>query len=157
MIDFKRRALLKGSLIASAASFAVTTGLLIPRSVLAAWNSLAFTAKDPAAALQEMLGTQEHTPSDAVRVQVPDIAENAAKLRVTVETDLEDAQSISIVASGNPYPLIATFELGPRAEGYISTNIKMAESADVVAVVKRADELLSASKSVKVTAGGCVG
>jgi sulfur-oxidizing protein SoxY len=157
MIDLKRRTLLKGSLVASAVSLAVAAGLLIPRSVLAAWNALAFRAEDPTTALQEMLGTEEHTPSDAVRIQAPDNAENAAAVRVTVETDLEDAQSISIIASGNRYPLIATFELGPLAEGFISTNIKMAETADVVAVVKRGDALFSAAKNVRVTAGGCAG
>lgn len=157
MIDLKRRTLLKGSLAASALSFVVTVGLLIPRSLLAAWNASAFRAEDPATALQELLGTPDHTPSDAVRIQAPDNAENAAAVRVKVETDLEDAQSISIIASGNRYPLIASFELGPRAEGFISTNIKMAAAADVVAVVKSGDKLFSAAKNVHVTEGGCAG
>lgn len=157
MIDLKRRTLLKGSLIAGAVSFAVAAGLLIPRSVVAAWNALAFGAKDPATALRELLGTQDHTPSDAVRIQAPDNAQNGAKVRVTVETDLEDVRSISIIASRNPYPLVASFEFGPRTEGFISTDIKVAETADVVAVVKRGDMFLSAAKKVQVTAGGCVG
>lgn len=157
MIDLKRRALVKGSLAASAIGFVVAAGLLIPRSVLAAWNALAFRAEDPATALQEMLGTDDHTPSEEVRIRAPDNAENAAAVRVTVETDLEDAESISIIASGNRYPLLASFELGPRAEGFIEMNIKMAETADVVAVVKRGDSLFSAAKNVHVTEGGCAG
>jgi sulfur-oxidizing protein SoxY len=39
----------------------------------------------------------------------------------------------------------------------VSTRIKMAKTADVVAVVKSGDKLYSAAKSVKVTIGGCGG
>ncbi|WP_338113748.1 thiosulfate oxidation carrier protein SoxY [Thiococcus pfennigii] len=147
--------MLKGALAAVGVAFA--TGLVSARAVLAAWNAAAFRAEDPATALQGLLGTSEHTPSDAVRLQAPDDAENAAAVRVTVEVDLPNVRSISLIASGNPYPLVASFELGPRAEGFISTSIKMAQTADVVAVVKTDDAILSAAKRVNAAAGRCVG
>jgi sulfur-oxidizing protein SoxY len=76
---------------------------------------------------------------------------------VTVETDMDGVESISIIAAGNGTPLIASFDLGESAMPFVSTRIKMAKTADVVAVVKTADGLFSAAKPVKVTIGGCGG
>ena len=39
----------------------------------------------------------------------------------------------------------------------MSTRIKMAKTAEVVAVVKAGDKIMSSAKEVKVTIGGCGG
>jgi sulfur-oxidizing protein SoxY len=157
MIDAKRRILLKGSLGAGAIGVAVSAGLLMPRAVLAAWPEAAFKAEDQATALKDLLGSDAVEASDKVTIKAPDIAENGAVVPVTVESDVEGAKSISIIASGNNTPLIASFDLGENAMPFVSTRIKMAKTADVVAVVQTADGLLSAAKPVKVTIGGCGG
>lgn len=157
MIDAKRRILLKGSLGAGAIGVAVSAGLLTPGAVLAAWPQAAFTATDQAAALKDLLGSDATEASDKVKIKAPDIAENGAVVPVTVETDVTGVKSIAIIAAGNNTPLIASFDLGESAVPFVSTRIKMAKTADVVAVVKTADGLLSAAKSVKVTIGGCGG
>jgi len=157
MIDAKRRTLLKGSLGASAVGVAVGAGLLTPGAVLANWPKEAFAAKDTDAALNDLLGTDATESSDKVKIKAPDIAENGAVVPVTVESDVSGAKSISIMAAGNSTPLIASFELGEDAVPFVSTRIKMAETADVIAVVKTDDGLLSAAKPVKVTIGGCGG
>jgi sulfur-oxidizing protein SoxY len=76
---------------------------------------------------------------------------------VTVEADMDGIQSISIIAAANPTPVIASFDLGPEAVGFVSTRIKMAKTAKVIAVVKARDKLYSAAREVKVTIGGCGG
>lgn len=157
MIDAKRRTLLKGSLGAGAVGVAVSAGLLAPQSVLAAWPKSAFEATDKESALSDLLGSDATEASDRVKIKAPDIAENGAVVPVTVDSDIDDAKSISIMATGNSTPLIASFELGSEAVPFVSTRIKMAETADVVAVVQTPDGLLSASKAVKVTIGGCGG
>jgi sulfur-oxidizing protein SoxY len=157
MIDAKRRLLLKGSLGAGAVSLAVGAGLLAPRAVLAAWPEAAFKATDTATALNDLLGSDATETSDAVKIKAPDIAENGAVVPVTVEGDMEGAKSIAIIASGNNTPLIASFDLGENALPFVSTRIKMAKTADVVAVVQTDSGLLSNAKSVKVTIGGCGG
>jgi sulfur-oxidizing protein SoxY len=157
MIDAKRRILLKGSLGAGAIGVAVSAGLLTPSAVLAAWPEAAFKATDAGAALKDLLGSDATENSDQVRIKAPDIAENGAVVPVTVESDVEGAKSISIIASGNGTPLIASFELGDSAGPFVSTRIKMAKTSDVVAVVQTGDGLLSAAKPVKVTIGGCGG
>jgi len=157
MIDATRRTLLKGSLGAATVGVAVGAGLLSPRIVLADWPEAAFKATDQAAALNDLLGSDATETSDKVKIKAPDIAENGAVVPVTVETDVGGVKSISIIAAGNQTPLIASFDLGENAIPFVSTRIKMAKTADVVAVVQTADELLSAAKPVKVTIGGCGG
>ena len=157
MIDAKRRILLKGSLGAGAVGVAVSAGLLTPTAVLAEWPKAAFSAEDQASALKDLLGSDATEASDKVKIKAPDIAENGAVVPVTVESDVEGAKSISIIASGNNTPLIASFELGEQAPPFVSTRIKMAKTADVVAVVQTEGGLLSAAKAVKVTIGGCGG
>jgi sulfur-oxidizing protein SoxY len=67
------------------------------------------------------------------------------------------AEAIAIIAEKNPSPLVAMHEIAPSAEAYVSTRIKMAETCDVIAVVKSEGKLYSARKEVKVTIGGCGG
>jgi sulfur-oxidizing protein SoxY len=157
MIDAKRRVLLKGSLGVGAIGVAVSAGLLAPSAVLAAWPEAAFKATDTAAALKDLLGSDATETSDKVMIKAPDIAENGAVVPVTVESDIEGAKSIAIIASGNGTPLIASFDLGESAVPFVSTRIKMAKTADVVAVVQTEAGLFSAAKPVKVTIGGCGG
>jgi sulfur-oxidizing protein SoxY len=157
MIDAQRRILLKGSLVAGAVGMAVGTGLLTPRPALAEWPAGAFKAKSVDDALKDLVGTSSHEISDKIKIKAPDIAENGAVVPVTVEADMHGVQSISIIAAGNQTPLIASFDMGPGAIGFVSTRIKMAKTADVIAVAKVGDKLYSASKEVKVTIGGCGG
>jgi sulfur-oxidizing protein SoxY len=157
MIDAKRRILLKGSLAAGTIGIAVGAGLLTPRMVLGAWNKEAFEAKSVDDALTNLLGSAEHEASEEIKIKAPDIAENGAVVPITVESGLEGIESISIMAAGNQTPLVASFELGKGAIGFVSTRIKMGKTADVIAAVKAGDRILSAKKEVKVTIGGCGG
>ena len=155
--DSKRRLLLKGSLAVGSVGAALGAGLLTPQAVMAAWPEAAFKAKGVPEVLKELFGNDAMTGSAEIDVKAPEIAENGAVVPVTVTTTLAGAQSITLIAPENPMPLIATFVLGEGAEGYVSTRIKMGKTGDVIAVVKAGDKLFSASKSVKVTIGGCGG
>jgi len=161
MIDANRRTLLKGSLAVGSVGALVATGLATPRLVLADWNQAAFAATDPDAALKALLDDSVPQTNESVLIRVPDIAENGAVVPVTVElspaADLQGVTAIAILAAGNDRPLIASYVLGPAAVAFISTRIKMAKTADVVAVVKQDGRLLRNAKNVKVTIGGCGG
>jgi len=155
--DVKRRVLLKGSMTAGALGVAVAAGLLTPGRVLAAWPDKAFAAKGLPEMLQELLGSGNTEESGDIKIKAPDIAENGAVVPVTVSTSIAGAESIAVIAINNPAPLVASYNLGEGAEGFVSTRIKMGKSGDVVAVVKSGDKLYSAKKGVKVTIGGCGG
>jgi sulfur-oxidizing protein SoxY len=155
--EMKRRIFLKRSLAAGSVGIAAATGLLAPQQVLAAWNKTAFESKDLADGLKALLGSSDMTESGEIKVKAPDIAENGAVVPVTIETDMTGVESIAVIASNNPVPLIANFVLGPGALGFVSTRIKMGKTGDVIGVVKAGGKLYSAKKEVKVTIGGCGG
>lgn len=157
MTSMKRRIFLKGSLATGAVGMAVSTGLLTPRVSLAAWSKAAFEATDVNGSVSALFGSSNMDKSDKIKIKAPDIAENGAVVPVSVTTSIDGVSSISIFADKNATPLTADFQLGPGAEGYVSTRIKMGKTANVIAVVKSGDKLYSASKEVKVTIGGCGG
>jgi sulfur-oxidizing protein SoxY len=153
----ERRIFLKGSIALSVLGTAIGTGLLTPRAVLAAWPADAFAAKKVPDAMKALAGSDQMSDSSEIKIKAPDIAENGAVVPVTVSSGIDGIESISIIAVNNPAPLIASFNLGEGAEGFVSTRIKMGKTGDVVAVVKAGGKLYSAKKEVKVTIGGCGG
>lgn len=156
-MDHQRRILLKGTLAASATTMAISAGLLTPKAVWAAWNETAFNAKDVNAAMTSAFGSTEATESDKIKLKAPDVAENGASVTITVDSELDKTQSISLLVQNNAQPLTATFNLGATTEGSITTNIKMGKTSDVIAVVKADGKLYSTKQLVKVTIGGCGG
>jgi sulfur-oxidizing protein SoxY len=155
-MSIKRRTMLKGALAGSAVGVAVGAGLLTPQRVLAAWPKAAFEATAAADALKA-LNLESPTASGDITVTAPDIAENGAVVPVTVATTLAGLKSITLLSEKNPVPLIASFDLGEGAEGYVSTRIKMGATSDVRAVVLAGGKVYEAKKEVKVTIGGCGG
>lgn len=156
-MNIKRRVFLKGSIAAGTAGVAVSAGLLTPQAVIAAWNETAFKAKSIDDALAAAMDSSSRSASDAIQIKAPDIAENGAVVPVSVSTDMSGVESIALLAEGNNTPLVATFTMGQGGLPDVSTRIKMGKTSDVIAVVKADGKLLSATKSVKVTIGGCGG
>jgi sulfur-oxidizing protein SoxY len=157
MTDTKRRIFLKGSLAAGAVGTAIGMGLLTPQAVLAAWPKSAFEAKDIGAALTGLFGGDAAEESGSIKIKAPDIAENGAVVPITIETDMAGVTNIALIAAANNTPLVADFALTDAAIPFVSTRIKMGKTGDVVAVVKAGGKMYKASKSVKVTIGGCGG
>ncbi len=144
-----RRLFIQGILAAAALA-------ALPRVLLAmAWPEKAFGSKAASEAMSELFGTDQTTPSDAITLGVPEIAENGAVVPISVETTLQGVQSVSIVVEKNPRPLVVSFELSPVTQPDVACRIKMAETSQVMAVVKTENGLFSAAKKVKVTIGGC--
>ena len=144
-----RRFLVRGVL-------AFSTVLAFPRLLFAARPDTAFDATDADAVYKELFG-EVPVDSERVKMKMPDIAENGAVVPVTVSTDLDNVESISIVVENNPTPLAAEFKLSTRSEATVSVRIKMGESSPVRAIVKADGKYYSTAKEVKVTIGGCGG
>ncbi|MEC7298846.1 MAG: thiosulfate oxidation carrier protein SoxY [Pseudomonadota bacterium] len=92
-----------------------------------------------------------------VDLTAPEIAENGNTVPIAVSA--EGAAAILVLATGNPTPGVAEFKFGPLAGSHsASTRIRLAGTQDVVAIAKMADgSFARASKTVKVTIGGCGG
>lgn len=148
-MKFHRRLLLESAL-------AIGVSIALPRILFAARPDKAFAATEAENVIAQLFG-ETPVASGRVSMKIPDIAENGAVVPVTISTDLEDVESISIVVVNNPTPLAASFELGPRSVPKISVRIKMGQSSVVRVVVKAGGNLYSVEKEVKVTIGGCGG
>ncbi|WP_321326704.1 thiosulfate oxidation carrier protein SoxY [Thiomicrorhabdus sp.] len=155
----KRRSFLKGTLATGVAAVAVNAGLLTPSTVLAAdYNAKAFAAKTTDDALNGVYGTTSAAESGDIKLKAPAIAENGAVTPITVDASgIDGVESIAIMASKNPMPLVCEYTFGASAIGYVSTRIKMGQTMNVIAVVKAGGKLLKAEQEVKVTIGGCGG
>jgi len=138
-------------------SAALAALLAVPRALLAAWPDKAFASSTAAEAMTELFGSDQPTPSSAISLDAPEIAENGAVVPITVETTLANVQSVSLVVEKNPRPLAITFEIPPGTLPNVACRIKMGQTSPVTAIVKTDTGLFSASKEVKVTIGGCGG
>jgi sulfur-oxidizing protein SoxY len=129
-------------------------------SALAAANDKypedAFKAKSEADAIKVLYGKTPE-PSDKVKMDAPEIAENGAVVPISVTTTLADVTSISILVSENPVALVATYRIPAGTLPSVGNRIKMAKTSNVIVVVEAGGKLYSANKEVKVTVGGCGG
>jgi sulfur-oxidizing protein SoxY len=92
-----------------------------------------------------------------ITLTAPEIAENGNT--VPIEVSAPGAESILILAAGNPTPAVCTVSFGALAGAQtVSTRIRLAGTQDVVAIAKMPDgSFVQASQEVKVTIGGCGG
>lgn len=116
----------------------------------------AFKAKSEADAIKALYGKSPE-PSDKVKVDAPEIAENGSVVPISVSTTLGDVTSIAFLVSENPVALVATYKIPAGTAPSVANRIKMARTSNVTVVVEAGGKLYSATKEVKVTVGGCGG
>ena len=121
-----------------------------------AWNKAAFETKNLTDTIKA-LGGSGLVESKDIALTLPDIAENGAVVPVAVASRIPGTQIIYILVEKNPNTLAAGFTLPQGTEPNVSTRIKMAQTCNVMAVVKANNQFFVASKEVKVTLGGCGG
>lgn len=101
------------------------------------------------------LNGQTWQQTDAIKLDVPQFAENGAIVPITVESLLPNTRRILIFAEKNPGPLLAEFQLEPGADPWVSLRVKLNETGPVLAVVKVAGKYYGHAMPVKVMLGGC--
>ena len=116
----------------------------------------AFQAKSDSDAIKALYGRTPE-PSDKVKIDAPEIAENGGVVPVAVTTTLPDVTSIAFLVSENPSALVASYRLSAGTLPSVANRVKMAKTSNVVVVVEAGGKLYSASREVKVTVGGCGG
>ena len=132
------------------------TGLLFPVRVFAEWPTSAFEKDNPDDALAELFGDRTITETDRIVIEMPPGAENGAIVPITIKTDLEDVQTISLIAEKNPVALLTQFSFSGKGQGdYLRTRIKLAKSSHVIVVVEAGGELCVAKRYIEVLKGGC--
>ena len=116
----------------------------------------AFKQKSEADAIKALYGKTAE-PSDKVKLDAPEIAENGAVVPISVTTTLDKVTSISFFVAENPNALAASYRIPDGTMPSIANRLKMAKTTNVVAIVEADGKLFSATREVKVTVGGCGG
>jgi sulfur-oxidizing protein SoxY len=129
------------------ASFAVANDI---------YPEAAFKQKEDKEAVKLLYGRTAE-PSDKIKLDAPEIAENGAVVPISVTTTLSEVTSISFLVPENPNPLAAYYKLPPGTMPSVANRLKMAKTSNVIVIVEAGDRLYSATKEVKVTIGGCGG
>jgi sulfur-oxidizing protein SoxY len=116
----------------------------------------AFKQKSDADAIKALYGKTAE-PSDKVKMDAPEIAENGAVVPISVSTTLDNVTSISILVAENPNALAASYRIPEGTLPSVANRLKMAKTTNVIAIVEAGGKLYSTTKEVKVTVGGCGG
>jgi sulfur-oxidizing protein SoxY len=116
----------------------------------------AFKQKSDADAIKALYGKTAE-PSDKVKMDAPEIAENGAVVPISVTSTLADVTSIAILVAENPNALAASYQIPAGTLPSVANRLKMAKTTNVIAIVEAGGKLYSTSKEVKVTVGGCGG
>jgi sulfur-oxidizing protein SoxY len=116
----------------------------------------AFKQKGDADAIKALYGKTAE-PSDKVKMDAPEIAENGAVVPISVSSTLDNVTSITILVAENPNALAASYRIPEGTLPSVANRLKMAKTTNVIAIVEAGGKLFSATKEVKVTVGGCGG
>jgi sulfur-oxidizing protein SoxY len=156
-LSITRRLVLRGAGSIALAGLGIAA---ISPGALAAANDKypedAFKQKNDKEAIRLLYG---HTaePSDKIKLDAPEIAENGAVVPVSVSTSLADVTSIAFVVPENPNVLAAYYKIPQGTLPNVANRLKMAKTTNVIVLVEAGGKLFSATKEVKVTVGGCGG
>jgi sulfur-oxidizing protein SoxY len=152
-----RRLIIKG--VGAVALIGLGHAALGPWPALAANDKYpedAFKQKGAPDAIKALYG-KDHEPSDKIKLDAPEIAENGGVVPISVTTTLADVTSISFVVAENPFALAASYKIPEGTVPAVANRLKMAKTSNVIALVEAGGKLYSATKEVKVTVGGCGG
>jgi len=117
-------------------------------------NEKESTMKGTNEAIKAIFGTDK-VEKGMIKLKAPDIAENGAVIPITAST--KKASKIAIFQSANPESAVAVFDIPANGIPDYSIRIKMQKTGIVTAVAEIDGKLYAASKTVKVTIGGCGG
>lgn len=154
----QRRKLLKQAISATTLAMVASSGLLLPRRLLAHWPSEAFTAATVEDALLALLGESKIADDKAVSFKVgapPSYAVNGASVPVEIHSSLPNIERIAILVEKNPNPLAMSLDLTPDVALPFKTMIKVAEDSEIIAVIRAEGQLYTTRRSIEVDIGGC--
>ncbi len=130
---------------------------------LAGLPEVARAEADAAAMVSDFLGGAT-AEEGGLSLNMPEIAENGNTVPMSVMVDGETsadhyAESVILLADGNPRPEVATFHFSPMSGTMeASTRMRLAKTQNVIAVAKMNDGSFRKTEAlVKVTIGGCGG
>jgi sulfur-oxidizing protein SoxY len=101
------------------------------------------------------LGLAQPAASDQVQLVMSDVAENGAVVPVQILSRAPNTTKIGLMVERNPNTLSAVFDIGAGMLPEIATRVRLQETSNVVAFVVADGKVLTATRLVSVTLGGC--
>ncbi len=157
-LDQQRRTFVKGAISASTMALVATSGLLLPKRLLAHWPTDAFTAETLEDALLALLGQAEIANDSALKFKVgapPSYAVNGASVPIEIQSDLPNIERIAVLVEKNPLPLVMNLEMTPAVKLPFKSMIKIREDSNVMAIIRADGKLYKTTRFVEVDIGGC--
>ena len=151
-----RREFIKSALSVAIYTLAASSSMLYSKLANALWVKEYFSSGTLDDTLRYLFEDAEIIDSRKIKLgRLPRVAENGASVPITVSSSLDNVERIYILVEKNPSPLSVEFILSPAVEARVSARLKMAETSNVIVIVKAEEKLYRATKRVKVTVGGC--
>lgn len=157
--DWQRRAWLKRGISATTLALLATSGLMLPRQVLAGfWPSPAFNADAVDDVLLALMGQADVTEDAVLSFSAgkpADFVTDGRSVSIAVETTLAKPERLAIVVDNHPNPLVMTMDFNEAVILPMRTRIKMAEGESTVrAIIRAQGQLYQTVKTVRVYVGG---
>ena len=83
-------------------------------TAFAKWSKEAFEADSFETAMKEVFGTAETETSEKIKIKAPKLAENGALVPITIKSEIESTEAMSIFITSNPVALAANFRFGKK-------------------------------------------
>jgi len=119
------------------------------------WQSRAFNAKTLTRSYMALFSTTEFITTSKILLRLPEPLNNSSKLPLTVKVKKLNVESIYIFVRDNPQPLAAIFTIPTKTLPHISTQIKVNKSTELIVIVKSANKLYKASRTINVAGLNC--
>jgi len=137
----------------TSAVFALIGCGLLSEQAIAQADDGVFRLTQMSAILEQLGGTP--TEHDKIALTIPELAEDGANVPVSVASSLAEVEDIYVLVEANPFPFAAAFSIPAGTAAKVAVNLKLAQSSQVIGVVRAANKLYWTSKFAKVTVGGC--
>lgn len=93
--------------------------------------------------------------TDKINIKLPKIAEKNTAILMTISTELEDIQSISILLDKPETVLMAKFNLSPQLSTFVSTRLMFTEDSNIIVLAEKSNIIYQAKAFIKIGIVGC--
>ena len=106
-MSITRRKMIKSVIAGSTIGVSLSSDLLTPQQLLAAWPETLFN-KSNLNDVMNSLGIRDLSMTTDITITAPELAEDGAVVPVSISTTIPGVEKISLLVDKNPYPLVDT-------------------------------------------------
>ena len=155
MICNRRDFLVDGGSVAALLAVGFLPKMLTASEELVRWQENWFDETNSIDDTFLALGIKRPQFDERVVVDAPDTAENGAYVGVSVSSAIPNIVGVALLVEKNPSTLAGYFQMKRAKTLNFATKIKMAETSDLLILVKADEQYFINRRNIKVILGGC--